>query len=427
MAGTYPGWWVVASSIAIQTLHIAIFAQGYGVYVPALQAEFNWSATLLAAGFALVNAVTGVLSPVQGLLLTRFGPRNILRLGLIVLAVSFIAFSQITTVTQFFAVFTLLAVGHSLGGFLTLTTAVVNWFEERRSFALSLMQLGVTLGGFALPLVAWSLAEFGWRPTAFASGVVILLLGLPLAQLVRNNPEELGLLPDGAEPAGAPAGHGGDDSDGDKVTPLGAREFLTREALKTRAFWYLAFGHALALAVVAAVNVHAVIHLNQGLGYTLPAAAGFMALMTGCTVAGQLVGGYFGDRYPKRLLAMGAMWAHALGLLALAYATLPLLVVLFAVGHGFAWGLRGPLMQAIRADYFGRRRFATIMGYSLLIAMVGTIAGPLVAGYLADLFGDFRFGFTVLAASAAFGSVLFLLARPPEPRGSLPRRRRRVA
>jgi MFS family permease len=89
------------------------------------------------------------------------------------------------------------------------------------------------------------------------------------------------------------------------------------------------------------------------------------------------------------------------------------MVVLFAAGHGLAWGTRGPLMQAIRADYFGRKAFATIMGYSFLIAMLGTMGGPLIAGAFADAFGNYRVGFTILAGMAACGSVFFLLAREP--------------
>lgn len=90
------------------------------------------------------------------------------------------------------------------------------------------------------------------------------------------------------------------------------------------------------------------------------------------------------------------------------------MVVLFAVGHGLAWGMRGPLMQALRVDYFGRKAFPSIMGYSFLIATFGTIGGPLVAGFLADTFGNYRIGFSILAAMAFCGSSLFFLAREPQ-------------
>ncbi|MDQ3396362.1 MAG: MFS transporter, partial [Deinococcota bacterium] len=114
-----------------------------------------------------------------------------------------------------------------------------------------------------------------------------------------------------------------------------------------------------------------------------------------------------------RIIATVAMFGHASALLALAYAPSSFWVVFFAIVHGIAWGARGPLMQAIRADYFGRRYFATIMGTSSLIVMLGMVAGPLIAGYMADRFGNYQLGFTILAGLAAFGSIFFILAKEP--------------
>ena len=86
----------------------------------------------------------------------------------------------------------------------------------------------------------------------------------------------------------------------------------------------------------------------------------------------------------------------------------------FAAFHGIAWGLRGPLMQAIRADYFGRNAIGMIMGLSAAIIAIGQIAGPMVAGVMADLNGDYQWGFTVLAIAATAGSLSFWMARKPE-------------
>jgi len=77
--------------------------------------------------------------------------------------------------------------------------------------------------------------------------------------------------------------------------------------------------------------------------------------------------------------------------------------------------MRGPLMSAIRADYFGSASFGTIAGFSSMIVMFGMIIGPILAGVLADRTGSYALGFGVLAVCAALGSVFFLLARRPEP------------
>ena len=75
--------------------------------------------------------------------------------------------------------------------------ALIHWFERHRARALSVLSLGLALGGLAVPLVAWSMHSFGWRATAMASAVVALVIGIPLAAVIRGRPEDMGLTVDG--------------------------------------------------------------------------------------------------------------------------------------------------------------------------------------------------------------------------------------
>jgi MFS family permease len=108
------------------------------------------------------------------------------------------------------------------------------------------------------------------------------------------------------------------------------------------------------------------------------------------------------------------MLAHALALLLLTYAFSVWMVAAFAALHGTAWGLRGPMMQAMRADYFGRSSIGMILGLSFMIIVVGQVGGPIIPGVFADITGDYRLGFTILAILAGLGSGFFLLARKPK-------------
>ena len=130
--------------------------------------------------------------------------------------------------------------------------------------------------------------------------------------------------------------------------------------------------------------------------------------------------GYFAiqrDQY-RYWIALGlisgvAMQMHGAALLGLVWIDAGFAVVIFIVLHGLAWGVRGPQMQAIRADYFGSTSFASIMGWSNIIVTMGAIAGPLIAGSLADATGDYRLGFTILGVAAACGTVFWIFATPP--------------
>ena len=169
----------------------------------------------------------------------------------------------------------------------------------------------------------------------------------------------------------------------------------------------------MSLLVVTAVSVHAITHMKESLGYSLAQASLVITLMTVGQVCGVLLGYTIGDRFDKRYVAAICMLMHAAGMLMLTYALgLPMLIA-FAMLHGVAWGLRGPFMQAIRADYFGRTSIGMIMGLSGIIIALGQIGGPLVAGALADFTGNYRLGFTLLAVLAGLGSLLFFFARRP--------------
>jgi MFS family permease len=127
-----------------------------------------------------------------------------------------------------------------------------------------------------------------------------------------------------------------------------------------------------------------------------------------------MLGWVVGEKFDKRLICAACMLGHSAGLLMLTYATGWIILTIAALVHGTAWGLRGPFMQAIRADYFGRRAIGMIIGLSSLITVFGQIGGPLVAGAFADWTGNYRAGFTLLAVLAGLGSLFFLMAKPPK-------------
>jgi MFS family permease len=409
--GVFFGWWIVGAAIVFQTLQSGLLQQAYGTYAVVLHDEFGWSTTSLSIVYALQSVLTGVLGPAQGWLIDRFSPRTVMRVGALIFGFGFLALSRIDSFGGFCIIILITSFGATLAGFMTVTTVVVNWFQRRRALAMALTQIGLSIAGLIAPVIAWSLTSNGWRTTAVASGVIILLVNLPLARVLHRTPEEVGQLPDGDRPRS-------DTSEHHKAHPAARQpEFTARQALRTRAFWFISIGHALALFVVTAVTVHLVLHLVDDLGYSVGQAANVIALMTGIMIFGRFAGGILGDRFEKRYLAAAAMFGHAFGLVMLAYANSFWMVLLFALAHGMAWGIRGPLMQSMRADYFGRASFAKVMGFSSTIIMTGTVGGPLIAGVMADHFGNYTAGFTLLASFAVIGSIFFLLAKPPTPPG----------
>ena len=142
------GWWIVMAGAFIQLLSSLLWMQSYGAYVVLLQDEFGWSKTLIAGAFAMTRIESGILGPLQGWMVDRYGPRIVLQFGTVMYGVGFMLFSQIDSVLGFYLTFALIAVGSSLGGFATLMVAVVSWFHRHRSKAVAMSQLGFSVGGF---------------------------------------------------------------------------------------------------------------------------------------------------------------------------------------------------------------------------------------------------------------------------------------
>jgi sugar phosphate permease len=403
---------MVGAGCGLQFLQAGLLHHAFGGYVAVLQDDRGWNKTQLSGAAALQQMESAIIGPLLGWIMDRSGPQGLIRIGVVMFGLGFMLLSLVETLLQFYGAFIVIALGSSMCGFFPLNVALINWFEHWRARALSALSLGLAVGGIFVPLVGWSLVHFGWRATAFGSGVFAIAVGLPLAMVIRRRPEDYGETVDGVSKSSLSQGVSEDSNSS-------VRDFTAREALGTPAFWLLSLGHGFALLVVGAVNVHAIAHMKESLAYTVSGAALVITLVTLFQIGGVMIGWVIGDRFEKRLIAAACMLMHCLGLLSLTYAgtaaSTTSLVIVFAALHGVAWGLRGPFMHAIRADYFGRSAIGMILGLSFMIIVIGQIGGPMIAGILADMTGNYRTGFTVLALLAGVGSMFFVLAKRPAP------------
>ena len=447
----FHGWKMVGAGAALQVLQGGLMQQSYGAYVAVLSDERDWSKTELSGGAALMSLETAIIGPLVGWLVDRFGEGLVIRAGVVLFGLGLVGLGLVDSLAAFYSAIAVCAVGMTLCGYFPVNVAVIHWFERHRARALSAVGLGVGFGGVLVPLVAGVMQAYGWRVTAIISGVLVLVVGLPLSRVFRGRPQQLGEHVDGVPPPGpavtvplgagtaaagtagtagtaaasaasaaavAPSAASAPPSVGADGSALSADEqamrgFTLHEAMRTRAFWLLAIGHGAALLVVGAVNVHAITHMKEGLGYSVNLASLVIMMMTIAQIGGVLFGIWIGDRFVKRRVAALAMVGHFLGLIMLTYASGFAMLVAFAVLHGAAWGVRGPFMQAMRADYFGRRSIGMILGVSAVVVAIGQVAGPLVAGVFVDLMGDYRLGFTVLALVSLGGAWAFIAAVQP--------------
>ena len=183
--------------------------------------------------------------------------------------------------------------------------------------------------------------------------------------------------------------------------------------MRTRAFWGLALAHGAPLLVVSGVFVHFTLLVVDIEGLTTFHAGIAYTVMNVAQLIGQLVMGYLGDRFSKRMLLIPAMLGHCGAAILLGFAVSYEMVLIAAVINGLAWGSRAPLITALRADYFGAASFGQIMGWSSMVMSCFMIVGGLLSGVMRDLLGSYEIPFLILGLGAGSGVLWVAMAARP--------------
>ncbi len=402
------GWWVVAGGSLLLTVQNGLIMAAFGAYLVAVTADTGWAAGVVAVGYAVVQLGNGFIAPLTGWCCDRVGTRVVAAFGSMLGATGFALAALAADERQFLGAVVVIALGCSASGIMPLTVAAVRALPERRTLALGLLPSGIAIGGLVVPLLALALESWGWRATFLTVAAVIAGVGLLAGSVLPTRP------PDRPAPAIAVPDEPEPRADHD----LGA-------ALRSGVFWLLVVGHGTALVAVSAMNLHLVPLLTH---HDLPLAVAGVAVaaMSVAQLVGQVVTGMVADRVDKRWLAAGCMAVQTTVLLVMALGSGTGVLVAAAVVHGLAWGLRGPVMTAMRTDYFGLSSFGTIMGWSMGFVSLGLVAGPLLVTALEAGPGGYPLAMEALAAVSAVGLVAFVLLRPalgtptrsPAPRAS---------
>ena len=403
-ARVFYGWWLVSITLFALTTIITPIFHGLGFFFVALERQFGWTRAVLSVPFALGRVEGAVLGPLEGYLTDLIGPRWMVLIGFAMLGVAFILFSVIQGVLGYYIAFLLIFAGAGFGGFIPLIAAINNWFIRHRTKAMAIGLLGINLGALFAPLMGHAIDLYGWRVIAFGLGILVLLLTVPISLSVRNRPEDYGQHPDGdliAEQDGFIQNTAGESED-----------FTVGQAIRTSAFWAITATHGLSAVSAVTISVH-IIPAMTDIGMSM-SKAGTVVLIWG--IAGgisQIIGGFLGDRLPKRQLIAGAITIQGTGILVAAGIPTSEGAYLFALLYGIGLGARVPLLTAIRGDYFGRRHFATILGVSQMPMNLFMVGAPILAGYLFDTLGSYTLAFSGLAAVNFLGAFTILLARQP--------------
>jgi nitrate/nitrite transporter NarK len=408
------GWYLVAVSIATNTIFSAAYFQGFGVLIIPIERTFGWDRWVLSAAMSLRQLESGIVSPAVGLLLDRFSSRKLIFWSAVISAIGFIGLGSINGVVAFFLFFVVISLGASgVSHAVTWPVIISRWFRRNRGLATGLAVTGPIFGSPIVILNTQIEEAYGWRFVLIGYGILVLGGVTLLSMFVRDRPEPYGLRPDGDPPE--------EDPSTERPTGISPRRpdtGLTLQAvLRTREFWLFTTYLAGTFTVNSAFQVHMIPYFQQDIGLTAAWAAVVMSMVFIISGIGRVGGGYLLDKMDYRLVlaVVSALMGFALLYLQLVEvnsvsATLP-----FALMFGVSFGCLVPMRGAVGSIMFGTRTIGGILGLLQGASVAAGVIGPLVMGIIFDMNGTYSLAIWGLIIISAFMVPLSLaMASPAE-------------
>jgi MFS family permease len=407
------GWVVVAVLAVAGAANMAMATLNYGLFIKPMGDDLGIGRATFGLAQTTRQVATAATSPLIGGLLDRFGARVMLAVAAVVTGGALIALGFVDRGWQLVLLFALMGlVGLSGPGALVTSVPVAKWFVRQRGKAMSFVALGIPVGAVIfIPLTQLFIDLLGWRAAWILLGAIGAGMIVPLSLiLMRRQPEDLGLRPDGdATPPPSPGIERGGSA---THSWLAEREWTRREALRSVTFWQLTFTFSLVMLALGSVGVHRIPHfMDRGLDARLVAYA--TALDAVAAGISSFVMGLLADRVPARFLGVAGFLLIAAGIL---FTTLAASVgVMFLAMITFGAGIGGLMLiqNYVWADYFGRQHLGSIRGVVTPITLiVGGIGAPL-AGYIRDATGSYTGIWLVGIALFIVGAIVLAVTPPP--------------
>ncbi len=379
----------------------------FGLYIDPLEKEFGWSRAEVSLGFSISLLISGFTGPPIGRWIDAHGPRQAIVVGAALTAVTYVLLATTSELWQWYAYQSINAVFRQMMFFIPFQALISRWFDRRRGVALGILGTGFSLGGFVVvPLMRVVIDAIGWDGSFIFSGIIVVAVFVPIGLLlVRNNPADVGTVPDG-ELSASDQPH----------KPRALTGLTLGQAMRTPLFWVLALAMMMFFYGIFGWLVHQV-PFYESVGVSRGMAAALVSIAAGLGIISRLAFGYLADRIPRlEVPAMGLLAFLMAAVTALIFDSgaigIAVFLVFWVVGSG-----GGPLLEPLLLPRaFGLANFGAILGTFAVIETVGLVISPAVAGAIFDSTGSYDWVLVMFLAAFGASLVLFYIAsRMPLP------------
>jgi len=413
------GWYITVAGLIS-------YALGYGarysfsVIFPSLLDEFKWPRDITAAMLSIHILVYGFIAPVAGFLVDRTGPRKTMVSGAVLLSAGLALSRWGSAPWHFYLSFGVLSgAGLCLMGSVPFTTVIMNWFENKRGLALSLMFFGAG-GAFAFyPAVAWLIHHIGWRNAFLVEAFILAGVMIPLFILiVRYHPMEKGLVRDGyaGKTETSPARGGKTMQIMDAA--WAAIDWTLPRAVRTSRFWLLSLASFSLWGVMEHIMVTHHVAFAIDVGYPKIYASSVLSLFGVLFAFGSLAG-LISDRIGRELTVTIGTLTGISGIVVLILmkdTSAPWMLYYYALSLGAGIGISAPTIAAAITDIFQGPKVGFVIGFIWFGFAIGGAIGPWLGGWLFELSGNYWLAFVVAIILYAVACAAIWLAAPRKVR-----------
>lgn len=405
------GWYIVAASFASNVFVSGAYWQGFQVFFLPILREFGWSRAALSGAFSLRQVEVGAFAPFLGFIVDRYGPKRVIMASGFLLGLGMILVAQTFSIWSFYLFFMVASIGasgtsHAIGW----AVAISRWFKRRRGIALGIGMSGPIMTGVVLFFLAWFVDQYGWRNSMMGTGVLLWITVIPMAMLIKESPESVGLLPDGDIPEPVVA-----ESGGVANRPLVASEqgYSAGDALRSKPFWIVSIIFASMFFGTSAIQVHQVPFFESE-GFSTTEAAVTVSLVFFLSGFGRIGAGYLADLVDIRYLLAFMAGFHVLAWFYLSVAGTGSLwaAVPFTVLFGVPFGAMVSVRPIILAQLFGTRALGSLSGMLQATALASGIVAPVFMGWVFDVRDDYGLAIQAFILTTAVAIPMPFMLKP---------------
>lgn len=385
---------VLATFLAMVAAGIVI--SSFGVFFKPVSAQFDWTRAETSGAYSLTMIMSGIIGIVAGRLGDRFSPKLVIISCGAIQGLAYLLLSQMNALWHLYFYYGIL-VGIGLANVIPATSLIARGYEKRRGLMTGITLTGTAIGAAIAPPIATQLiSNYSWSTSYIIVGGIILVITTISGILLRD--------PDPIRQS-AHIGITTTERPNSEV-----RGLSLGEALHNGSFWTLGIILFCAGFSQQVINVHIVPHATD-LGISAVNAASILSIVNGACIVGSFSTGSVNDRIGSRLAMVIAFALILVASLLLLEANGLWAFYLFAIIFGIGWGGTATLRSTMVAESFGLRSHGAITGAILFISTLGGTVGPLVAGHIFDISGQYQTVFLFISGLSAVGLVIASLLK----------------